>query len=350
MSIGPQYTRLLDSDGKSECDTDRGSSDGSTTSNECAICFEDLMNTKRAQVTLICGHVFHLSCIGSEFNRSDCMQCPYCRRTENSEWTCKRARAASLTRVLSIFDLKLASVKGMTDVCLLCGKHMDKTTSSTRSIARLHCQHEFHFSCIGNSFNRRGRMECAICGAMEKHGHWTHMQAADGHLQRDTDLYPEADETTRLLHGGSVRSCCGRYWSTWFGVWTHGAIGESRLIRLLCVLVLAYISITIILSQEAHIHLLILISSLSFLLGSLPLIFAPALFLWIGILQYIALFVVRLYAGLYAFDTYELALEPVLSLLCVYMIFNFIFSYPERRNGCCGIYRNLGQLYRAQLV
>lgn len=51
----------------------------------CTICHDPVSN-ERSIARLICGHFFHLDCIGSAFNISGVMQCPNCRRTENGEW------------------------------------------------------------------------------------------------------------------------------------------------------------------------------------------------------------------------------------------------------------------------
>ncbi|XP_023634474.1 E3 ubiquitin-protein ligase RFI2-like isoform X2 [Capsella rubella] len=52
---------------------------------ECMICFESLADD-RTPVKLRCGHHYHLHCIGSAFNAINMMQCPTCKRVEQSEW------------------------------------------------------------------------------------------------------------------------------------------------------------------------------------------------------------------------------------------------------------------------
>nr|XP_027118144.1 uncharacterized protein LOC113735326 [Coffea arabica] len=54
---------------------------------ECSICLGDVVdNNSRAIAKLKCGHSFHLSCIGCEFNARGAMQCPNCRSMETSDW------------------------------------------------------------------------------------------------------------------------------------------------------------------------------------------------------------------------------------------------------------------------
>ncbi|KAL1916297.1 uncharacterized protein VTP21DRAFT_5914 [Calcarisporiella thermophila] len=65
---------------------------------DCAICLESILPHVHAEATLVCGHIFHLSCIGSAFNSSGIMICPICRRTQNDqpcEWICADRFAAS---------------------------------------------------------------------------------------------------------------------------------------------------------------------------------------------------------------------------------------------------------------
>ncbi|KAF8112767.1 hypothetical protein N665_0062s0110 [Sinapis alba] len=55
----------------------------------CTICLEPLVNAqddRRTLVTLICGHKFHLDCIGSAFNAKGFMQCPNCKQIEPGQW------------------------------------------------------------------------------------------------------------------------------------------------------------------------------------------------------------------------------------------------------------------------
>ncbi|XP_078447440.1 uncharacterized protein LOC144716221 [Wolffia australiana] len=54
----------------------------------CSICLENLSPSSgpRSVATLLCGHEFHLDCIGSAFNAGGIMKCPNCRRVENGRW------------------------------------------------------------------------------------------------------------------------------------------------------------------------------------------------------------------------------------------------------------------------
>ncbi|KAI3469377.1 hypothetical protein Pfo_026040 [Paulownia fortunei] len=53
----------------------------------CTICLNTVLDdNSRGKAELICGHIFHLDCIGSEFNYKGAMKCPNCRVTENGEW------------------------------------------------------------------------------------------------------------------------------------------------------------------------------------------------------------------------------------------------------------------------
>eukprot|EP00250_Pteridium_aquilinum_P015524 c22630_g2_i1 orf=703-1476(+) len=53
----------------------------------CSVCLEAVNDaSERSIAKLICGHQFHLDCIGSAFNAKGSMQCPNCRRIENGQW------------------------------------------------------------------------------------------------------------------------------------------------------------------------------------------------------------------------------------------------------------------------
>ncbi|KAI5072530.1 hypothetical protein GOP47_0012636 [Adiantum capillus-veneris] len=53
----------------------------------CSVCFEAVNDAnERSIAKLICGHQFHLDCIGSAFNAKGSMECPNCRRTEHGQW------------------------------------------------------------------------------------------------------------------------------------------------------------------------------------------------------------------------------------------------------------------------
>lgn len=55
--------------------------------NTCSVCLEMVNDTsERSMAKLICGHQFHLDCIGSAFNAKGSMQCPNCRQIENGQW------------------------------------------------------------------------------------------------------------------------------------------------------------------------------------------------------------------------------------------------------------------------
>lgn len=53
----------------------------------CSICLEVVTdNGDRSFAKLLCGHQFHLDCIGSAFNIKGAMQCPNCRKIEKGQW------------------------------------------------------------------------------------------------------------------------------------------------------------------------------------------------------------------------------------------------------------------------
>lgn len=53
----------------------------------CSICLDAVTdNGDRAFAKLVCGHQFHLDCIGSAFNIKGAMQCPNCRKIEKGQW------------------------------------------------------------------------------------------------------------------------------------------------------------------------------------------------------------------------------------------------------------------------
>ncbi|XP_059630169.1 uncharacterized protein LOC132273164 [Cornus florida] len=63
------------------------SMDTESSAPQCSICLEVVVdNHRRSTARLQCGHVFHLDCIGSEFNIKGAMQCPNCRVTEHGKW------------------------------------------------------------------------------------------------------------------------------------------------------------------------------------------------------------------------------------------------------------------------
>ncbi|KAK6803671.1 hypothetical protein RDI58_001455 [Solanum bulbocastanum] len=54
---------------------------------DCSICLEVVTNNNsRSIAKLKCGHIFHLDCIGSEFNVGGIMRCPNCRDIEDGNW------------------------------------------------------------------------------------------------------------------------------------------------------------------------------------------------------------------------------------------------------------------------
>ncbi|KAJ6799882.1 uncharacterized protein M6B38_204040 [Iris pallida] len=57
-----------------------------SSSSPCSICLELVLDRERATAKLICGHEFHLDCIGSAFNAKGAMQCPNCRKVEKGRW------------------------------------------------------------------------------------------------------------------------------------------------------------------------------------------------------------------------------------------------------------------------
>uniref|UniRef100_A0A1D1XED7 RING-H2 finger protein ATL5 n=1 Tax=Anthurium amnicola TaxID=1678845 RepID=A0A1D1XED7_9ARAE len=53
----------------------------------CSICLEGVEDDgERSTAKLLCGHRFHLDCIGSAFNAKGVMQCPNCRKIEKGDW------------------------------------------------------------------------------------------------------------------------------------------------------------------------------------------------------------------------------------------------------------------------
>ncbi|KAH7288192.1 hypothetical protein KP509_31G016200 [Ceratopteris richardii] len=54
----------------------------------CSVCLETASEDSEARTTvkLMCGHHFHLDCIGSAFNAKGRMQCPNCRQVEPGVW------------------------------------------------------------------------------------------------------------------------------------------------------------------------------------------------------------------------------------------------------------------------
>ncbi|CAM8907507.1 unnamed protein product [Rhodiola kirilowii] len=53
----------------------------------CSICLEAVSDDgERSWAKLLCGHQFHLDCIGSAFNVKGAMQCPNCRKIEKGQW------------------------------------------------------------------------------------------------------------------------------------------------------------------------------------------------------------------------------------------------------------------------
>ncbi|CAL5208615.1 unnamed protein product [Lathyrus oleraceus] len=68
---------------------DEGDGPGTKSSGSvsCSICLEIVTdNGDRSLAKLLCGHQFHLDCIGSAFNIKGAMQCPNCRQIEKGQW------------------------------------------------------------------------------------------------------------------------------------------------------------------------------------------------------------------------------------------------------------------------
>lgn len=62
-----------------------GGGGGGSTS--CSICLDAVLDQGlRSIAKLLCGHHFHLDCIGSAFNAKGEMQCPNCRKIEKGRW------------------------------------------------------------------------------------------------------------------------------------------------------------------------------------------------------------------------------------------------------------------------
>uniref|UniRef100_A0A6V7QV47 RING-type domain-containing protein n=1 Tax=Ananas comosus var. bracteatus TaxID=296719 RepID=A0A6V7QV47_ANACO len=65
--------------------------------------------------------------------------------------------------------------KAMASACSICLELV--LDRGDRSVAKLHCGHEFHLDCIGSAFNAKGAMQCPNCRKVEK-GRWLY---ANGH-------------------------------------------------------------------------------------------------------------------------------------------------------------------------
>ncbi|KAL8171756.1 hypothetical protein V2J09_023560 [Rumex salicifolius] len=79
--MGLEEAELLDDDDSIRAKSLRSSNVS------CSICLElVIFNNGRSCVKLICGHEFHLDCIGSAFNSRGAMQCPNCRNIEKGQW------------------------------------------------------------------------------------------------------------------------------------------------------------------------------------------------------------------------------------------------------------------------
>ncbi|KAK1318475.1 hypothetical protein QJS10_CPB04g00845 [Acorus calamus] len=75
--------------GLGESENEKDSGGGGEGSVFCSICLEAVVvsgNGGRSTAKLLCGHDFHLDCIGSAFNVKGLMQCPNCRKTEKGNW------------------------------------------------------------------------------------------------------------------------------------------------------------------------------------------------------------------------------------------------------------------------
>ncbi|KAL5701269.1 hypothetical protein ACHQM5_026623 [Ranunculus cassubicifolius] len=57
----------------------------------------------------------------------------------------------------------------VSSVCSICLEAV--VENKGRSVAKLHCNHEFHLDCIGSAFNVKGVMQCPNCRKVEK-GQW----------------------------------------------------------------------------------------------------------------------------------------------------------------------------------
>ncbi|TYH06230.1 hypothetical protein ES288_A08G140000v1 [Gossypium darwinii] len=68
-------------------DGDVGAVPPSSSDVSCSICLDLVSDTGgRSRAKLLCGHQFHLDCIGSAFNMKGAMQCPNCRKVEKGQW------------------------------------------------------------------------------------------------------------------------------------------------------------------------------------------------------------------------------------------------------------------------
>ncbi|RUS16759.1 hypothetical protein BC937DRAFT_90837 [Endogone sp. FLAS-F59071] len=52
---------------------------------DCSICLDGVVSEEHCEARLLCGHIFHLTCIGSAFNSTGVMQCPTCRRLQENQ-------------------------------------------------------------------------------------------------------------------------------------------------------------------------------------------------------------------------------------------------------------------------
>lgn len=78
-------------------------------------------------------------------------------------------------------------------VCSICLEAV--LENKGRSVAKLHCNHEFHLDCIGSAFNVKGLMQCPNCRKVEK-GQWLFANGARScpefsleEWAQDEDLY-----------------------------------------------------------------------------------------------------------------------------------------------------------------
>eukprot|EP00898_Chlorokybus_atmophyticus_P000460 jgi/Chlat1/1414/Chrsp12S01979 len=77
--------KLASSRSKDDVSVGGGAAGGGCGEHTCTVCLERI-GASRGMAHLMCGHQFHLDCIGSAFNVKGSMECPNCRHVENGMW------------------------------------------------------------------------------------------------------------------------------------------------------------------------------------------------------------------------------------------------------------------------
>eukprot|EP01135_Chromosphaera_perkinsii_P006051 Nk52_evm5s386 gene=Nk52_evmTU5s386 len=331
----------------------------------------------RPEVTLICGHRFHLSCIGSEFNRVGGMVCPYCQCEENSVWGNAMEIAGRNVKQLRT-EVDLGKLLGglkcdeKEQKCLLC---LGSAVNKEKAFCVLGCGHGFHLSCIGNIYNSYGRMKCSFCNNVDRQGSWLYMIDPSGRRVSDAQnavssvaesgLNPDSSsrrhtaptEYTRLLDrtsrsavafdadgreiniesGGFTCCPCSYHWVRlyargWARTWRHGVNGECRIIRLVVLAVLWASAFSMLLKCGGGTYATlawnintqsIANSAVWFTIPLILMVFVPASLLPIGLTTLACQMMYRYAFSLYTCSQWELLLEPIAIVLCIILILNY---------------------------